>query len=54
MIMDEKERKTEQNKIIIMQKSIVNDILDYQMKYGAGSVSWNVAVSFYDKPVGKE
>jgi hypothetical protein len=39
----------DRNNILSLQKGIMNSILDYQIRYGADSVSWNVTISFMEK-----
>lgn len=40
------DQKAAQQKILTMQRDLMNEILDYQIAYGAGSVGWNVTVQF--------
>lgn len=39
----------DKNNILSLQKGIMNSILDYQIKYGADSVSWNISIQFMEK-----
>jgi len=43
-LMIEESRKN----IFELQKSLIVAIMDYQMKYGSGSVAWNVNINFID------
>jgi hypothetical protein len=35
--------------ILSLQKELMTKVLDYQINYGAESVSWNVTVSFNER-----
>jgi hypothetical protein len=35
--------------ILLLQKELMTKVLDYQINYGAESVSWNVTVSFNER-----
>lgn len=38
-----------EKKILEMQRELMNEIMDYQIAYGAGTVAWNVNVGFVMK-----
>lgn len=40
------DQKQAQQKILTMQRDLMNEIMDYQIAYGAGSVGWNVTIQF--------
>jgi hypothetical protein len=36
----------DQKYILLLQKDIMSSILEYQVEHGAGSVAWNISISF--------
>jgi hypothetical protein len=39
----------EKKKILVMQRDLMNEVMNYQIEYGVGSVAWNISVQFIEK-----
>jgi len=41
--------ETDKRRILEIQKELINEILEYQIRYGAATIGWNVNVQFVMK-----
>ena len=41
--------ETDKRRILEIQKELINEILEYQIRYGAETIGWNVNVQFVMK-----
>jgi hypothetical protein len=41
-----KEMEEDRKKILKIQKDLFNEVMEYQMKYGSDSVTWNCSVNY--------
>ena len=42
------EIETDRKTLLEIQKELMSAALDYQIKYGSGSIAWNVQINFIE------
>ena len=42
-------KETDEKRLLEIQKELINEILEYQIKYGAGTIGWSVNMQFIIK-----